>query len=138
MTARASARCCHATSAAARRSTKEDQGGIILDARRMTYGIGARHDFTAHKNSSRKNISQHVFGGAALACIVLGSIWTLTANGLGTGADPAAVSANVESVAGLGGAITFSARFDALGAGPEGLSVVRKSVPVVAKASDAI
>jgi hypothetical protein len=34
--------------------------------------------------------------------------------------------------------VTFSARFDALGAGAEGLSVVRKSGPVVAKASDAI
>jgi hypothetical protein len=103
----------------------------------MTYGIGARHDFTAHKNSSRKKFSQNVFGGAALACIVLGSIWTLTASVLGTG-DPAAVSANVETVAGSGVAITFSARFDALGTGPEGLSVVRKSAPVVAKASDAI
>jgi hypothetical protein len=104
----------------------------------MTYGIGARHDFTAHKNSSRKKFSQNVFGGAALACIVLGSIWTLTANGLGTGADPAAVSASVETVAASSSAVTFSARFDALGAGPEGLSVVRKSPPVVAKASDAI
>ena len=104
----------------------------------MTYGIGARQDFTAyhHKNSSRKNISQNVFGGAALACIVLGCAWTLTANVLGTGANPAAVSANVEPV--TGGAVTFSARFDALGAGAEGLSVVRKSAPVVAKASDAI
>jgi hypothetical protein len=102
----------------------------------MTYGIGARHDFTAHKNSSRKNISQNLFGGAALACIVLGSIWTLTANLLGTDVDPAAVSANVEPVA--VGAVTFRARFDALGSGPEGLSVVRKSAPVVRQASDAI
>src|SRR4051794_20694645 len=108
MTARASARCCGGTRLPTQRSTKEDQGGIILDARRMTYGIGARHDFTAHKNSSRKKFPQNVFGGAALACIVLGSIWTLTANVLGTGADPAAVSANVVTV---GSAITFSARF---------------------------
>jgi hypothetical protein len=102
----------------------------------MTYGIGARHDFTAHKNSSRKNISQKVFGCAALACIALGSIWTLTANVSGTGADPASVSANAEPVA--VGAVTFSARFDALGGAAEGLSVVRKSAPVLAKASDAI
>jgi hypothetical protein len=66
---------------------------------------------------------------------VLGSIW-LTANVLGSGADPGAVSANVEPA--IGGAVTFSARFDALGGGAEGLSVVRKSAPVVAKASDAI
>jgi hypothetical protein len=80
-----------------------------------------------------------VLGGAALACIVLGCGWTLTAHVLGTGADPAAVSANVESATGSGGAITFSARFDALGAGAEGLSVVRKSAsPTVVKASDAI
>jgi len=77
-----------------------------------------------------------VFGGAALACIALGCAWMLTANVFGTGAEPAAVSANVEPVTGRD--VTFSARFDALGAGAEGLSVVRKSGPVVAKASDAI
>src|SRR3954451_13646296 len=102
MTARASATCCGGISAPTQRWIKEDQCGIILDARRMTYGIGARHDFTAHKNASRKNISQTVFGGAALACIVLGSVWTQTANVLGTGADPAAVSAGSETVAASG------------------------------------
>jgi hypothetical protein len=117
----------------------EAQGEISLDARRMTYGTGTRQDFTAyhHRDSSRKNLSPNVFfGGAALACVVLGCAWTLTANVLGTGSDPAAVSANVEPV--TGGAVTFSARFDALGAGPEGLSVVRKSAPAVRQASDAI
>jgi hypothetical protein len=119
---------------------QEEQGGIILDARRMTYGTGARHDFTAQnrRNTSRKNISQNVLGGAALACIVLGSAWTLTASFLGTDADPAAVSASVDPVAGSASAITFSARFDALGAGPEGMSVVRKSAPAARQASDAI
>ena len=104
----------------------------------MNYGTGARHDFTAqdHRNSSSKATSRNVFGSAALACIALGCAWTLTANVLGTSAEPAAVSANVEPVA--GSAVTFSARFDALGGGAEGLSVVRKSAPVVAKASDAI
>jgi type VI secretion system (T6SS) effector TldE1-like protein len=103
----------------------------------MTYGIGARQDFKAyhHKNSSRKSLSQSVFGGAALACIVLGCGWTLATNVLGTGVDPAAVGANVEPVI---GAVTFSARFDALGAGTEGLSVVRKSAPAVRQASDTI
>jgi hypothetical protein len=106
----------------------------------MTYGTGARHDFTAYdqKKSSRKNISQNVFGGAALACIVLGSIWILTAHVLGTGVDPGAVSANVEPVTGGVERLTFSARFDALGAGPEGLTVVRKSAPAARQASDAI
>src|ERR1700730_4009874 len=104
----------------------------------MTYGTGARHDFTAQDQKNyRKNISQTVFGGAAAACIALGCAWILTANVLGTGADPAAVSASAESVAGSGGALTFSARFDALGAGAEGVSVVRKSAPAVRQASDA-
>jgi hypothetical protein len=103
----------------------------------MNYGTGTRHDFTAEtQKNSRKNISQTVIGGAALACIVLGCAWTLTANVLGTGADPAAVSANLEPV--TGGAVTFSARFDALGAEAEGVSVVRKSAPAVRQASDAI
>jgi hypothetical protein len=62
----------------------------------------------------------------------------MAAHVLGTGADPAAVSANVESVTGSIERVTFSTRFDALGAGAEGLSVVRKSPSAVAKASDAI
>jgi hypothetical protein len=106
----------------------------------MTYGTGARHDFTAHdrKTSPRKNISQNVFGGAALACIVLGSAWTLMAHVLGTGADLAVVSANVEPVTGSIERVTFSARFDALGREPEGVSVVRKSPAPARQASDAI
>jgi hypothetical protein len=102
----------------------------------MTNSTGVRLAAVDHRNSPRKSLSLNVFGGAALACIVLGCAWTLTANVLGTGADPAAVSANVEPVS--GGAVTFSARFDALGAGAEGLSVVRKSAPVARQASDAI
>jgi hypothetical protein len=104
----------------------------------MTNSTGVRLAAVDHRNSSRKSLSRNVFSGAALACIVLGCGWTFAANVLGTGADPAAVSASVEPVTGSGSAVTFSARFDALGAGPEGLSVVRKSAPVVAKASDAI
>src|SRR3954447_26785520 len=104
----------------------------------MTDSTGVRLAAVDHRNSPRKSLSRNVFGGAALACIVLGSIWTLTANVLGTGAEPAAVSANVEPVSGSGSAVTFRARFDALGGGAEGLSVVWKSAPVVAKASDAI
>jgi hypothetical protein len=102
----------------------------------MTNSTGVRLAAVDHRNFSRKSLSRNVFGGAALACIVLGCGWTLAVNVLGTSVDPAAVSANVEPI--TGSAVTFSARFDALGAGPEGLSVVRKSAPVVAKASDAI
>jgi hypothetical protein len=105
----------------------------------MTYGIGARHDFTAQTlQNYRQNLTRNVFGGAAVVWIALGCAWALTANFLETGADPAAVSANVEPVAGSGGAVTFSARFDALGAAPEGVSMKRKSVPAVRVASDAI
>src|SRR4051812_28108452 len=104
----------------------------------MTNSTGLRLAAVDHRNSPRQSLSRNVLGGAAVVCIVLGSIWTLTANVLGTGADPAAVSADIGSIAGSGSAVTFSARFDALGTGPEGLSVVRKSAPVVAKASDAI
>src|ERR1700704_1716181 len=102
----------------------------------MTNSTGVRLAAVDRRSSSRKSPSQNVLGGAALACLVLGFGWTLTANVLGTGSDPAAVSANVEPV--TGGAVTFSARFDALGAGPEGLSVVGESAPAVRQAFDAI
>jgi hypothetical protein len=104
----------------------------------MTNSTGVRLAAVDRRNSPRQSLSQNFIGGAALACIVLGCGWTLAVNVLGTGADPAAVSASAESAAGSGSAVTFSARFAALGAGPEGLSVVRKSPPVVRQASDAI
>lgn len=98
----------------------------------MTYGTGTRHDFTGHdrRNPFRKNLST-VFGGAALACVALGCAWTF-----GTGLDSGALSANVAPVA--GSVMTFSARFDALGAGPEGMSMVRKSPAPARQATDAI
>ena len=102
----------------------------------MTNSTGVRLAAFDRRNPPRKSLSRNVIGGTALACIVLGCAWTLTANVLGTDADPAAVSANVDPV--TGSAVTFSARFDALGAGAEGLSVVRKSQPVVRQASDSI
>src|SRR5882757_9796084 len=102
----------------------------------MTNSTGVRLAAVDRRSFPRKSLSQNLIGGAALACIVLGFGWTLTANVLGTGADPAAVSASVESVVGSGSAVTFSARFEALGAGAEGLSVVRKSPPAVRQASD--
>ncbi|MEA2898346.1 MAG: hypothetical protein QOJ84_3961 [Bradyrhizobium sp.] len=104
----------------------------------MTNSTGVRLAACDYRSSSRKTLSQNFLGGAALACIVLGSAWTMAAHVLGTGADPAAVSASVEPVTGSGSMVTFSARFDALGAGPEGMSVVRKSPPAARQASDAI
>jgi hypothetical protein len=102
----------------------------------MTNNTGVRLAAVDRRNSPRKSLSQKLIGGAALACTVLGCGWALAVNVSGTGADPAAIGASVEPV--TGGAVTFSARFDALGAGTEGLSVVRKSPPVVRQASDAI
>jgi hypothetical protein len=104
----------------------------------MTNSTSVRLAAVDHRNSTRKSLSRNVLGGVALACIVLGCGWSLAASILGTSADSAAVSASAESVAGSSGAVTFIARFDALGGRAEGLSVVRKSAPVVAKASDAI
>jgi hypothetical protein len=104
----------------------------------MTDSNGVRLAAVDHRSSSRKNLSQNFFGGAALACIVLGCAWSLHGNifangsaAVGAGVEPVTVSGSVERV-------TFSARFDALGAGPEGVSVVRKSAPVARQAPDAI
>jgi hypothetical protein len=105
----------------------------------MTYSTGVRYHFAAvdGTSSSRKNTTQNVFGAAALACTVLACGWTFYANVFANGADPVAVSANVEpvSVAGRTEQVTFSARFEALGAEPEGVTVVRKSASVAPKAS---
>jgi hypothetical protein len=104
----------------------------------MTDSNGVRLAAVDHRSSSRKNLSQYFFGGAALACIVLGCAWSLHGNvfangsaAVGAGVEPVTVSGSVERV-------TFSARFDALGAGPEGVSVVRKSAPAARQAPDAI
>jgi hypothetical protein len=104
----------------------------------MTNSTGVRLAAVDHRSSSRKNLSQNFLGGAALAFIVLGCAWTMAAHVLATGADPAAVSANVEPVTGSIERVTFSVRFDALGAEPEGVTVVRKSAPAVRRASDSI
>jgi hypothetical protein len=105
----------------------------------MSYVTGVRYHFAAsdQQNSSRKSSSQHIFAGSALASIVLACCWTFVAHVLGTGVDPAAVSANVQpvNVAGSAEAMTFSARFAALGAEPEGVTVVRKSASIAPKAS---
>jgi len=108
----------------------------------MTYSTGVRYHFAAtdDRSSSRKNATQNLFGAAALACIVLGCGWTFVANVFGTDSNPIALGAGDEpaSVAGRAEPITFSARFDALGAEPEGVTVVRKSASVARQASDTI
>jgi hypothetical protein len=105
----------------------------------MSYVTGVRYHFAANdqQDSSRKSTSQHIFAGSALASIVLACCWTFVAHVLGTGVDPAAVSASVQPVITANNfePVTFSARFDALGAEPEGVTVVRKSASVAPKAS---
>jgi hypothetical protein len=50
-----------------------------------------------HRRSSRKAIPNHVFGSAAVACLVLGCAWTLHANVFGAGVYPQLSSANFDS-----------------------------------------
>ena len=75
-----------------------EQGGVILDARRMSYGTGARQDFGAHKqrNSSRRTNPYTVVGGAFVACLMLGCAWTVYANVFGASVYPAAIVGNFD------------------------------------------
>jgi Protein of unknown function (DUF2778) len=50
-----------------------------------------------HRHSSRKAIPNHVFGSAAIACLVLGCAWTLHANVFGASVYPQLSSANFDS-----------------------------------------
>jgi hypothetical protein len=50
-----------------------------------------------HRRSSRKAIPNHVFGSAAVACLVLGCAWTLHANVFGASVYPQLDSANFDS-----------------------------------------
>jgi hypothetical protein len=59
-----------------------EQGGIILDARRMNTSASASYGFVVPvaRRSSRKVSPHHFFGGAAIACLVLGCSWTVYSN----------------------------------------------------------
>jgi hypothetical protein len=57
------------------------------------FGLGAHK----HRRSSRKAIPNHVFGSAAVACLVLGCAWTLHANVFGASVYPQLSSANFDS-----------------------------------------
>jgi hypothetical protein len=50
-----------------------------------------------HRGSSRKAIPNHVFGSAAVACLVLGCAWTLYANVFGASVYPQLSSANFDA-----------------------------------------
>src|SRR5713101_900464 len=57
------------------------------------FGLAAHE----HRRSSRKAIPNHVFGNAAVACLVLGCAWTLHANVFGASVYPQLSSANFDS-----------------------------------------
>src|SRR3954452_17970857 len=62
----------------------------------MIYRTGLRYAVPASsRQQSRKNSTQNAFGGVALGCIALVCAWTLFSRAIGTGVDPAMVSANV-------------------------------------------
>src|SRR6266852_3353751 len=75
-----------------------EQGGVILDARRMSYGTGARQDFGAHnhRNSSWRTNPYTMIGGAFVACLMLGCAWTVYANVFGASVYPAAIVGNFD------------------------------------------
>ena len=65
----------------------------------MSYSISASSNFAArHRSSARKAIPNHVFGSAAVACLVLGCAWTLYANVFGASVYPQLSSANLDSL----------------------------------------
>jgi len=65
----------------------------------MSISTGALSDFAAvdHRNSSRKAIPLSVFGGAAIACAVLGCVWTIYANVLGADVYPTVGGGNFDA-----------------------------------------
>jgi predicted transglutaminase-like cysteine proteinase len=80
------------------RRPREEQSGTCLGARRMStstsaFGLAAHK----HRRSSRKAIPNHIFGGAAFACLVLGCAWTLHANVFGANVYPQLSSANFDA-----------------------------------------
>src|SRR5229473_4344195 len=64
----------------------------------MSISTRACYDFAAHNpiKSSRKAISQNFFGGAAVACLVVGCAWTVYANVFGAGIYPAMSGGNFD------------------------------------------
>jgi hypothetical protein len=64
----------------------------------MSYSTSACYDFAARnpRRSSRKAIPSSVFGGAAVACVVLGCVWTVYANVFGASIYPAVSGGNFD------------------------------------------
>jgi len=81
------------------RSLEGDQGGTSLDAGRMSYSTVACFSSAVSKpkRSSRKSAPQNFLGGAAIACLVLGSAWTVYANVFRADVYPQLGSANFDA-----------------------------------------
>ncbi len=61
---------------------------LWVGVRRMSSSISAFGHAAHRRNSSRKSIPNHVFSGAAIACLTLGCAWTVYANILGASVFP--------------------------------------------------
>jgi predicted transglutaminase-like cysteine proteinase len=65
-----------------------------MSTRISAFGLAAHK----HRRSSHKPIPNHVFGSAAVACLVLGCAWTLHANVFGASVYPQVSSANFDAL----------------------------------------
>jgi hypothetical protein len=65
----------------------------------MSYSTSASIQFAAphRKRPSRKGIPNHIFGTAAIACLVIGCGWTLHANVFGAGVYPSMAGGNYDA-----------------------------------------
>ena len=65
----------------------------------MSYSTSASQQFAAknRRRSSRKANANHIFGGAAIASLVLGCAWTLHANVFGAGIYPTMAGGNFDA-----------------------------------------
>ncbi len=81
------------------RGLEGERGGTSLDAGRMSFSTSACFDFAASKarRTSRKAIAHNFFGGAAVACLVLGCAWTVYANVFAASVYPTLGNANFDS-----------------------------------------
>jgi Protein of unknown function (DUF2778) len=81
------------------RSLEGEKGGASLDARRMSTSTSACFDFAASnpRSSARKTRPLNLLGGTAVAGLVLGCAWTLSANIFRADVYPQLGSANFDS-----------------------------------------
>src|SRR5712671_3456612 len=82
------------------RMRPREQGGTVLDARRMSTSTSTRAFGLAshpHRKSFRKVIPNHVLGTAAVAALVLGCAWNLHANVFGANVYPSMAGGNFDA-----------------------------------------